>query len=193
MEKNDSLYQYERIITEEGDYEWTVSCFDGNENLVSTDTLLIESPEVLEEDDYGNIEWKNGNPFGNEEQEHVIVDYRLASADTSGLSPSANTSARITLKNTEIYGRPTICYKPGFYEFYTEVIAGCRDCEAEGICTLVNYTDGEVVFDVNHFLSFAVDGDPLGLEAPEFSTPAIIIILSILGIGFFIYKKKFES
>jgi len=190
MQKIEDNYELDYNLSE-GSHEWTVSCFDGNENLLLTDTVEIKSTKN-EEDDYGSIEWKKENPFGKEEQEHTIVDYRLASADTSILDPSANTSARITLKNTDIFGRPKICYRPGFSEFYTEVVGQCRDCEADGICTLINYTDGEVVFDVKHFTSFAVDGPSGTYEAPEFSTTALIIILTVLGIGFFIYKKKFE-
>ncbi len=188
MEGTDGLYQTEYELSE-GEHDWTVSCYDGNENLLLTDTVNV-GVEVLEEDDYGKIEWKNGNPFGKDEEEYTLVDYRLAAADSSVLDEGVDTSARITLKQTDIYGRPTLCYRPDFSEFFTEVTGNCRDCEADGICTLISYSDGEVVFDVTHFSSFGVDGSPVAYEAPEFSVTGIIATVIIAGIALFLYHKK---
>ncbi|MDP7324438.1 MAG: hypothetical protein QF632_06770, partial [Candidatus Woesearchaeota archaeon] len=84
----------------------------------------------------------------------VVISNNLVSINSDAL-PQLNRSARITLRGLSYTTTPVIFFNEGFTTNPNEVNTPCD------FCTLISFTpfpttDGEVIFEVEHFSSFAV-------------------------------------
>ena len=159
--------------------EWTliigkpiVDEFDGDTTDFSDIYLneLDDVPNVIfEKSENGKIEFlENLNLVGVYDIKNTVkIENGIVAVDTSTYGQFKNEPARITLRNLRYNSIPIIYYNEGFTTNGNEINKECDFCE------IISYTDfpttnGEVIFEVEHFSSFKVGGSGQKYDLDKF-------------------------
>jgi len=143
--------------------------FTGDETTNFSEILdLSSASDVILENDYGKIEFLDTLDLSDvfDLDSTIKIEEGVFAIDTS-IYPQLNKPARITLTGLSYNSVPEIFYSNQFTINPNEIRNKCD------FCTIISYTsfpttDGIVVFETEHFSSFAVGGSGIKYNLSEF-------------------------
>jgi|GEM_PF-2675169 hypothetical protein len=148
--------------------------FDGGTtNFNNISDLNNVSNVILEKSNKGTISFTESINLSEvvDLDSFVVIDNNVVAVDSDILTSLENVKARITMKGQSYTTIPKILFDNGFTTNKNDVSSNCTFCD------LVSYTDapttnGVVVFDVDHFTTFAVgsSGQSQGINFTDLDT-----------------------
>jgi hypothetical protein len=162
--------------------EWTLKTsnkpvadtFDGDTtNFNNISDLNNVSDVILEKSSKGIISFTEAINLSEivDIDNFVVINSNVVAIDSDTLTSLENVKARITMKGQSYTTIPKLLFNSGFTTNKNDVSSNCT------FCSLVSYTDapttnGVVVFDVDHFTTFAVgsSGQSQGINFTDLDT-----------------------